>query len=629
MKAAGKHSDEVHTAELKSMGRIKREKICANAGVVQKAKLTKVQSLAMKVKLRITWSQMRKQKAILRQFGVQFESEKAEREVKNSLMYDTISKTANLFFKDEDNNLVRKPAPIVQVTSLQSFLIEKLERYEKENKLIWPSYIPKDKIWIKIGGDKGGGSFKACAQIVNVQYPNSPNNTTIFATMEAPDYYDNMDFLLDRYKDEIPLIDGMEWNGYTIELLGGGDILYVNTILEISTCSSTYPCYACEIDKDEMQKPRHGHKAYKRTLRYNGKYYRNFVENGSNLKNQAKYKNVINPAIFNIEPSSYIPPYLHLLLGIIKKHHELFEYLCHVLDQKIAAELAKERSPLQDTPFEVYVEQLKKMNSLPTYIKQLEKEILTTTEDINDEEDATELRGLKSQLARLKKDKSNAEKELKKVEDPSLKIGHGPIAGSLDHILKRKKICRQAYHGKSFVGNHCNKYLKDDVLNELCNSVPQEVKSIVPHCPDLIAEAESISQLFLQLNRRFRKIHTAVSHSKQIEEANLGNIKTHIDNYMRYYRRKFPEERVTVKQHILEHHVIPCLQKYKVGFGVLGESGFESIHARINGIKWSMVGIKNPEQRLLSTIKEHHLGVAPSLQSLLPHNRRKRKHADI
>ena len=383
IKAAGKHADEVHSAELKSMGRERREKICGNAGVIQKAKLTKAQSLAMKVKLRLTWSQMRKQKALLRQFGVQFESEKAEREVRDSLMYDMTSRTANLFFKDEDNNLIRQPAPIVQVTSLQSFLVEKLEKYKRENKLIWPSYIPKDKIWIKIGGDKGGGSFKACAQIVNVQYPNSPKNTTVFASMEAPDYYDNLEFLLQRYKHEIPLIDGMEWCGYTIELLGAGDIQYVNTILGISTCSAMHPCYACEIDKDEMQEPRKTKTGRKRTLKTNDGHYQNFIKDGSKLKQQAKYKNVINPPIIDIKPSSYIPPYLHLLLGIIKKHHELLEYLCHILDMKIASEMAQGRHPLGDSPFEQYVQQLRESKDLPAYIKHLEKEIQNTLEDID------------------------------------------------------------------------------------------------------------------------------------------------------------------------------------------------------------------------------------------------------
>ncbi len=213
------------------MTREKRQSLCAKAGVIQKAKPSKVLSLAMKVKLKLTWSQMRKQKAILRQHGVYFESEKAEREVQKELMYDTKSKTGLLLHHDEDKNLVRKPTPMVYFTSLKTFLWDMLDRYQKENRLVWPCYIPKNKIWIKVGGDKGGGSFKACVQVLNVERPNSVNNTTVFATMEAPDYFENLDILLQQYQHEIPLINGSVWNGYEIELLGGGDILYITQYL--------------------------------------------------------------------------------------------------------------------------------------------------------------------------------------------------------------------------------------------------------------------------------------------------------------------------------------------------------------------------------------------------------------
>ena len=110
------------------------------------------------------------------------------------------------------------------VTSLKEFILETLERYKSENKLIWPSYIPENKIWIKIGGDKGGGSFKACIQIVNVEKPNGPNNTTVFAVMEAPDYYENLDVLLQRYEHEIPLINGV--HGMDMKLNCWGEVTF-------------------------------------------------------------------------------------------------------------------------------------------------------------------------------------------------------------------------------------------------------------------------------------------------------------------------------------------------------------------------------------------------------------------
>ena len=45
--------------------------------------------------------------------------------------------------------------------------------------------IPQGEIWLKLGGDKGGGTFKMCFQILNVPNPNSPINTCVFSIFEG------------------------------------------------------------------------------------------------------------------------------------------------------------------------------------------------------------------------------------------------------------------------------------------------------------------------------------------------------------------------------------------------------------------------------------------------------------
>ena len=50
---------------------------------------------------------------------------------------------------------------------------------------VWHNGIPDDELWIKIGGDTGGESFKKNFQIVNVKSPHSPQNTCVFAIFEA------------------------------------------------------------------------------------------------------------------------------------------------------------------------------------------------------------------------------------------------------------------------------------------------------------------------------------------------------------------------------------------------------------------------------------------------------------
>ena len=59
---------------------------------------------------------------------------------------------------------------------------EVIGEYHRNGLLYWhDGRIPSDEVWLKIGGDKGGGMFKMAVQIVNVRNPNAPKNTCVFS----------------------------------------------------------------------------------------------------------------------------------------------------------------------------------------------------------------------------------------------------------------------------------------------------------------------------------------------------------------------------------------------------------------------------------------------------------------
>lgn len=64
---------------------------------------------------------------------------------------------------------------------------------------------------MKIGGDKGGGTFKMVLQIVNVNHPNSPNNTCVFAIFDGPDSVANLTVLADRFQEQVNSLQSKEW----------------------------------------------------------------------------------------------------------------------------------------------------------------------------------------------------------------------------------------------------------------------------------------------------------------------------------------------------------------------------------------------------------------------------------
>ena len=66
--------------------------------------------------------------------------------------------------------------------------------------------IPSNEIWIKLGGDKGHGSFKFNLQLCNIQHPNSLKNTTL---VKAGDSTTNLHTALDMYKEHVSELQGM------------------------------------------------------------------------------------------------------------------------------------------------------------------------------------------------------------------------------------------------------------------------------------------------------------------------------------------------------------------------------------------------------------------------------------
>lgn len=155
--------------------------------------------------------------------------------------------------------------------------------------------------------------------------------------------------------------------------------------------------------------------------------------------------------IFHIELDHVCPTYLHIVLGIVKKHHSLLEEQCHQLDNKIAKHLAQGNDPEPDkkTHFSTHISSLRRMQTNPS--------------------------------------------------DQQLQFRTGPVAQELDTVLKKHNIDVQSFHGRSFNGNHCNKYLKEAVYSDICSSPVRVTESLVDD-PDLVAEAV-LHQLFEGLNR--------------------------------------------------------------------------------------------------------------------------------
>lgn len=108
----------------------------------------------------------------------------------------------------DDNDRYIKIYILNRLTYIHCTLLCKLCR---TGRLKWHGVIPPDEVWVKIGGDKGGGSFKMNFQIVNVSSPNSPQNTCVFCCFEASDSITNLHIALDRFRPQVEQLQSMKW----------------------------------------------------------------------------------------------------------------------------------------------------------------------------------------------------------------------------------------------------------------------------------------------------------------------------------------------------------------------------------------------------------------------------------
>ena len=84
--------------------------------------------------------------------------------------------------------------------------------FYRARKLTWQDgLIPENEIWIKLGGDKGQGSFKMALQVCNTSRANSSRNTFVFSLFQAGDSATNLHIALERYRHQFEEINATIW----------------------------------------------------------------------------------------------------------------------------------------------------------------------------------------------------------------------------------------------------------------------------------------------------------------------------------------------------------------------------------------------------------------------------------
>ena len=168
--------------------------------------------------------------------------------------------------------------------------------------------------------------------------------------------------------------------------------------------------------------------------------HRKYLLAGNKKKQAKSFNNVVFYPVWDIKLTQITLQYLHLNLGIVKKHHDLLEQECHKLDKLIAQQCALNKTQHgNSTAFERYIT---KYSTVHDNIVRLKEYHLGTM--INCLENDPQKKVFDHQRFKL----SSLYTELKAVEqqlDRLTKYCHlpfwsGPVTSNLDDVLKEQGI---------------------------------------------------------------------------------------------------------------------------------------------------------------------------------------------
>ncbi|KAL5510583.1 hypothetical protein EMCRGX_G006149 [Ephydatia muelleri] len=399
----------------------------------------------------------------------------------------------------------------------------------------------------------------------------------------AGDSTTNLHMALDRYKPKIESLQGMKWREYSMRIFICGDYEFLSKLYGLSGANGRHPCPYCTINQDEMQlsmSMRAGC-SQSRSLQSFHDNPQRFLDSGGNAKKVCL-------------------PGLHISQGIFLKIFNLLENACHDLDVKMAL-IHSGHSTLSPS-YTNHVLNLQELNrakaeldTVVQYLTMLVEHQTYLTVAIGQSNSI--LANFEEHIDECRKEIKAAEKKLqvleKKVEE-GFSSKEGPFVKALDIALQSFGVRRQNYHGGAFVGNHVHKTLK---------------------------EAELVAGTFKQTFSLFAKCHF-IYNQNYVSEAGCNDLEHAIATFMAHFRATFPGENIPIKMHMLEDHAVDWIRSNQhIGFGLMGEQGAESIHARFNRLyqTYSTVSsTSHPVEKLKSIMKEHLLSISPTLITAKP-----------
>ncbi|GFR70919.1 amine oxidase [Elysia marginata] len=596
--SSGKDLEKQHVSEIKRIKGKARKKLEGAMGL-SKTTFTAEEALAMKETMNITYHQFKLQSKFLKSIGTHLPNEHAVRALHKNLARDDVEIINKQFNSTKSEDKYSKEVAFIK--NLPSFVSKILNKLKTNDQLTWHNTIPEDEIWIKVGGDHGKGSFKMSLHICNVKKPNSKDNTHLIALAKVPHTTHNIKVIIDHLQAQIHELTLMKWKEKTMKLFVFGDYLFLSKLCGLSGPSGSYPCLWCHVSKHQMQDETNA-TSEPRTLESLRSDSVNFERAGSDKRKAKHFHNAVYSPLLNIALNYVSPPYLHVLLGLVLKHHNNLEDDVKYFDQEISIE--KSRIVGVPSLLEKYGCNWEKADLLKD-----QKDFVKACIIMCGTTDKKELKHFQRELNKIK-DKLHDLKE----PDPSYR---GPVLKAIGVVLDQHNIVRQAFHGGSFIGNHCHRYITQKLYKQFTKTAIDTVASNTQQ-DVLITKVIQLEQKYNKINDSFRAVHLAVSHSQPLTlPTDTEKAEEAIKVYMKNYREAFPNK-ITPKHHILEKHCVNWMREHRFGMGFHGEQGGEMLHSTIAKIEHRARGLRHERTKMAFTMETSILQTTPELTGLVP-----------
>eukprot|EP00731_Ephydatia_muelleri_P032533 Em0024g77a len=482
-------------SEVLTLNDEEKKSLLEKAGITN-VSISPAEVLAIKTGLTIPWNRLRILRRWLKASGVSLAGEERMRYICRRIVGSNLKGEMALFSFPSTSGGEELRVAVVYIPDVVLKVVDLLEENQRTGRLTWhDGVIPASEIWLKLGGDKGGSSFKMNFQIVNVAAPNSVHNTCVFCCFEADDTVTNLRIALDRYKDQVAHLQGMQWRQYTIKLFMCGDYEFITRMYGLSRASAR------------------GH-APPRTYESICTDHQRYIASGVRRKQVKHFYNCITEPIFNIPIEQVCPPGLHITLGIFTKLYGLLEDECHALDLELAL-LSYEEA---HSSFDTYSQELQMLRSLQSELKQAEEayavlQQMTTYVSLVIGEKDPVTADFFVQCEEKKKYLGKLEAEVAKskaIVEKGFSIKEGPFVKALDDALQSIGVHRQQYFGGAFVGNHVHQALKECNIQKLCRSLCETGKNKLPHRS---TQAEHRTEILAKAFSMFARCHNIYDHN--------------------------------------------------------------------------------------------------------------------